>query len=96
MAASAGEGSLTYYSAATRCTRHCVISARSDAGFTGLLSTMHAVGAGFLAHMARAVGGDQDRRDMTAEAAAQFGDGGNAVAAVEVIVDQKPVRLEAA
>jgi hypothetical protein len=27
------------YSAATRCTRHCVIKARSDAGLTGLLRT---------------------------------------------------------
>src|SRR5205807_2453395 len=36
-----------------------------------------------------AVGGDQDRRDGVAEAAADVADGGNAVAAVEMIVDQQ-------
>ena len=48
--------------------------------------------ARFLAHRRRAVGGDQDRRQVRAEAPAQRRDRVDAVAAVEVIVDQQSVR----
>ena len=48
--------------------------------------------ARFLAHMRRAVGGDQDRRQVGAEAPAQRRDRLDAVAGVEVIVDQQPAR----
>ena len=57
---------------------------------------MRALGTGFFAHMQRAVRGDEDGGNLASEAAAQFGDDGDAVAAVEVIVDQKTVRLETA
>ena len=41
------------------------------------------------AHVRAAVGGDQDRRNVLAEAAADVADRGDAVAAVEVVVDQQ-------
>src|SRR5882724_8874284 len=40
------------------------------------------------ANIRTAVGGDQDRRNALAEAMANIPDGGDAVAAVEVVVDQ--------
>ena len=48
--------------------------------------------ARFLAHARAAVGGDEDRRQVGAEAPAQRRDRLDAVAAVEVIVDQHAVR----
>ena len=48
----ASDPALTH-SAATRCTRHCVISARNDAGLIGLLSRCTPSARAFLAHMQR-------------------------------------------
>ena len=81
-----------YSAAATRCTRHCASSARSAAGLIGLLQHLDVARARLVAHARRAVGGDQDRRQVGAEAPAQRGDRLDAVAVVEVIVDQQPVR----
>jgi DNA-binding NarL/FixJ family response regulator len=47
--------------------------------------------AGGVAYMRRAVGGDQDRRQLSAEPAPQLDDGVEAVALVEMIIDQKAV-----
>ena len=44
------QGPTLYSAAATRCTRHCASSARSAAGFTGLLSTWMSCSARILAH----------------------------------------------
>ena len=51
MAASARRGRIDLYSAATRCTRHCVISARNDGRLDRLVQQMNAFGARLLAHM---------------------------------------------
>ena len=77
----AGPGRIDYSAAATRCTRHCASSARSAAGLSGLLQHLDVVRARLLAHRGRAVGGDQDRRQVGAEAPAQRGDRLDAVAA---------------
>ena len=77
--------------ATRRCTRHCAISARSAAGLSGLLQHLNVLLARGVAHMRRTVGGDQDRRQFGAEPAAQLDDGIEAVAAVEMIIDQKAV-----
>ena len=77
--------------AATRSTRHCVSSARRAAGLSGLLSTWTPLRARFLAHMRTAVGGDQDGGEIGAEAPAQLLDRLDAVAVVEMVVDQETV-----
>ena len=56
-----------------------------------LVEHLDAVGARLLAHVRAAVGGDQDRGQVGAEAVAQRGDRRDAVAVVEVIVDQQAV-----
>ena len=81
---------ITAYSAATICwVRHWPSRARSDAGLTGLLSTAIFSSPRRGPHMRTAVGGDQDRRNVFAEPVANVPDRGDAVAAVEMIVDQK-------
>src|SRR3984885_1299744 len=57
---------------------------------------MRVLGAGFIAYMQRAVGGNHERGHLTAEPAPQFGDCRDAVAAVEVVVDQQGIRFETA
>src|ERR1700728_344132 len=52
--------------------------------------------AGAIADVRGAVGGDEDRRQVAIEAPAQLRDGDDAVGAVEMIIDEKPVRLETA
>ncbi len=77
-------------SAATICwVRHCPSTARSEAGFTGLLSTAMFSSRAAARTLRAAVGGDQDRRNVLAEAAADVADRGDAVAAVEMVVDQQ-------
>ena len=73
----------------------CAISARSAAGLIGLLSTWTSCLRGLRRARAGAVGGDQDRRQVGAEAPAQLDDGLDAVAVVEVVVDQQAVRRDA-
>ena len=78
------------YSAATICcARHWPSSARSEAGFTRLVEHRDVFLARGGPHIRAAIRGDQDRRDVLAEAAADLADRGDAVAAVEMIVDQK-------
>ena len=87
-----GAGNLGYSAATTRCTRHCVSSARKRRRLDRLVEHLDAVGARLLAHVRAAVGGDQDGGEVGAEAVAQRGDGLDAVAVVEVIVDQEPIQ----
>ena len=56
---------------------------------------MHAGRARLLADMHRAVSGDEDRRQIPAETATQFRDSDNAVAGVEVVVNEKSVGQKA-
>jgi hypothetical protein len=53
-------------------------------GLQRLVKELHVLGAGLVAHRRRAVGGDQNRRQLGAEALPQLGDGGETGAAVEV------------
>ena len=50
--------------------------------------------AGFVAHPRASVGGDQDRRQILAQVLAHARDRGDAIAVVEVVVDQQAVRAQ--
>ena len=65
-------------------------------GLERLAQHLNVVLARLVAHVRRAVGGDQDRRQVGAEPAAQLDDGVDAVAVVEMIIDQQAVGRDSA
>ena len=86
-----GQLTLPRYSAAAGAMRRTrVISARSTAGFTGLLTTVtSSFGSG--AHLVRAVGGDENRGHALAPSVAQLADHVEAGFAVEMVVGEDEV-----
>ena len=92
MTAAARCRAISYSAAATRCTRHCVEQRAQGGRLERLVEHLDAVRARFLAHVRAAVGGDQDGGEIGAEAPAQLGDRLDAVALVEMVIDQQAVR----
>src|ERR1700721_3566789 len=65
-------------------------------GLDRLVENVDAGRARFFAHVSGAVGGNQNRRQIAAVAAAQFADGADAVGTLEVVVNQEAVGLDTA
>ena len=83
-----------YSAAATRCIAPLREQRAQGRRLERLVEHLDGVRAGILAHMRAAVGGDQDGGEVGAEAPAQFGDRIDAIALVEMVVDQQAVRRD--